>query len=338
MPLPPARGEVGRGGRASRGLRRPRRRMRLALAAGAGLALLAGCSHPEPLRPGDWLPASERPGDGAPVVSWVDPSWRPPPNRVADALARRMSPAGSLPKARRALAREIEAVLLRVRNEYPEADARELPPILEGIVPNTFVVVLRADLSATVRRRLLHESDRPMALRTGNAAFDSFNERNGLSKVSILELEDAVLVRKVLEGARFLFHFEHPVDFGPLLTDFLIDDPLMNWMFSRYHHPYVAREEPGFYMEGVKGVDAARYDWGHAAHEGVVRREDTHGRSYFGDNSNVTLTRSNGTWCLVVREFLDWGLYLHHQFTVEGDEVKRIHHDQDAGECAAVFG
>ncbi len=321
-----------------------RRRMRLALAAGAGLALLAGCSHPEPLRPGDRLPDSERPGDGAPVqvgapvVSWVDPSWRPPPNRVADALARRMSPAESLPKARRALAREIEAVLLRVRNEYPEADARELPPILEGVVPNTFVVVLRADLSATVRRRLLHESDWPMALRTGNAAFDSFNERNGLSKASILELEDAALVREVLKGARFLFHFEHPVDLDPLPTDFpIINDPVMNW-FSLHRHPYVDWEGPGFYMKGVKDVEAARYDWGHAAHEGVVKREDTHGRSYFGDSSNVTLTRSNGTWCLVVREFLDWGLYLHYRFIVEGDEVKRIDHDQDAGECAAAFG
>ena len=313
--------------------------MRLAFAAGAGLALLAGCSHPESLRPGDWLPASERPGDGAPVrigaplVSWVDPSWRPPPNRVADTLAREMSPPGSLPKARRALAREIEAVLLRVRNEFPETDARELAPILEGIAPNTFVVVLREDLSAAVRGHLLHESglvhvsDRPMALRTGNAAFDSFNERNGLSKVS------------VLEDARFLFHFEHPVDFDPLVTDYGVSDPVMNSMLSSYHHPYyVGWGEPGGpYMEGVKDVNVAGYDWGSAAREGVAGYGDAYGRSYFGDSSDVTLARSNGTWCLVVRTFRDWGLYLHSEFIVEGDEVKQIYHGQDAGECAAVF-
>ena len=325
--------------------------MRLALAAGAGLALLAGCSHPEPLRPGDWLPDSERPGDGAPVrvgapvVSWVGPSWRPPPNRVADTLARQMSP-GSLPKARRALAREIEAVLLQARNKDPEALAP--PPILEGIAPNTFVVVLKEDLSAAVRGHLLHESgflrepDRPTALRTGNAAFDSFNERNGLSKVSVLEPEDTGFVREVYEGVRFLFHFEHPVDFDPLVTDYGIDDPVLNSMLSHYHHPYVDREKPGpfSYMEGVWDVDAARYDWGPAAREGAVGYEDAYGygRSYFGDSSDVTLTRSNGTWCLDVRKFSDWGLYWRSQFVVEGDEVKQVGHGQDVSECAAVFG
>ena len=317
------------------------------LAAGAGLALLAGCSHPEPLRPGDLLLPSERPGDGAPVrvgapvVSWVAPSWRPPPNRVADTLAHRMAPPGSPPKARRALAREIESVLFRARNESPEAN-RPAVPILERVVPNTFVVVLEeglsaAILSAAVRRRLLYESD-PMVLRTGNAAFDSFNERNGLSKVSILE------------DTEFLFHFDHPVDFHPPVTESPLEpDPVLDWMYINFQLPYIDREGPGLhpYMEGVKWVSAARYGRlglsrtegpiKEVYHEGVVG-EDTHGRSYFGDSSDVTLTKSNGTWCLEVRQFRDWGLYLSRQFVVEGDEAKQIFHGQDAGKCAAVFG
>ena len=310
------------------------RRPRLALAAGAGLALLAGCSHPEPLRPGDLLLPSERPGDGAPVrvgapvVSWVAPSWRPlPPRRVADTLARRMgmAPPGSSPKARRALAREIESVLFRARNEFTEAN-RPAVPILERVVPNTFVVVLEEGLSAAVRRRLLYESD-PMVLRTGNAAFDSFNERNGLSKVS------------VLEDTKFLFHFDHPVDFIPPIVDLPPEPVFWIYIYRSLHFPYVDREKPlGPYMEGVEGVDTARYDdHAHGVHEGMAGYEDAHG-SYFGDSDDVTLTKSNGTWCLEVQRFLDWGLYLSRRFVVEGDEAKEIFHGRDAGKCAAVFG
>ena len=69
----------------------------------------------------------------------------------------------------------------------------------------------------------------------------------------------------------------------------------------------------------------------------MVGYEDTHG-SYFSNSFDVILTRLNGTWCLEVQEFLDWGLYLSRQFIVEGDEVKQIFHGQDADKCAAVFG
>lgn len=306
------------------------------LAAGTGLALLAGCSPPEPLRPGDLLLASERPGDGAPVrtgapvVSGV--AW-PLPNRIADTLAHRMAPDESPPKARRALAREIEPVLLRVRRAFPEAGV----PILESVVPDAVVVVLEADLAAAVRRLLgwgwtAAPRTGPVLLRTGNAAFDSFNERNGLSRVS------------VLGRAKFLFHFDHPVDFDP--SGFELSERLFEWWlkpsdpmvqgFPRFYLPYRGTES-GAWIGDVREVHVARYD----LHGDTAGYGDTH-RNHFGSSLDVKLKRLNGTWCLEVQEFSeepDWPhrrRHHRHRFAVEGDKVERVRHGQ-AHKCEATF-
>ncbi len=82
-------------------------------------------------------------------------------------------------KRRRELAREIESVLKRLRYAYPEVEkisarAAHLPGVLLlGVKPGLFQAV--ADL--------LEDENEPVALRTGNAAFDALNAKLGLKAV-----------------------------------------------------------------------------------------------------------------------------------------------------------
>ena len=82
-------------------------------------------------------------------------------------------------KRRRELAREIEDMLKRLRYAYPEVEkisarAAHLPGVLLlGVKPGLFRAV--ADL--------LQDKNEPVALRTGNAAFDALNAKLGLKAV-----------------------------------------------------------------------------------------------------------------------------------------------------------
>ena len=82
-------------------------------------------------------------------------------------------------KRRSELAREIEDVLKRLRYAYPEVEkisaraAHQSGVLLLGVKPGLFRAV--ADL--------LEDKNEPVALRTGNAAFDALNAKLGLKAV-----------------------------------------------------------------------------------------------------------------------------------------------------------
>lgn len=82
-------------------------------------------------------------------------------------------------KRRRELAREIEGVLKRLRYAYPEVEkisvraAHQPGVLLLGVKPGLFRAVAN----------LLEDKNEPVALRTGNAAFDALNAKLGLRAV-----------------------------------------------------------------------------------------------------------------------------------------------------------
>ncbi len=121
--------------------------------------------------------------DAAPMVVRAE-SPNPPEVSEAALLAHRIlareSDALLLDeKRRRELAREIEDMLKRLRYAHPEvakisARAAHLPGVLLlGVKPGLFRAV--ADL--------LQDKNEPVALRTGNAAFDALNAKLGLKAV-----------------------------------------------------------------------------------------------------------------------------------------------------------
>ncbi len=121
--------------------------------------------------------------DAAPMVVRAE-SPNPPEVSEAALLAHRIlareSDALLLDeKRRRELAREIEDMLKRLRYAYPEVEkisarAAHLPGVLLlGVKPGLFRAV--ADL--------LQDKNEPVALRTGNAAFDALNAKLGLKAV-----------------------------------------------------------------------------------------------------------------------------------------------------------
>ena len=99
-------------------------------------------------------------------------------------------------KRRRELAREIESVLKRLRYAYPEVEkisaraAHQPGVLLLGVKPGLFRAV--ADL--------LEDKNGPVALRTGNAAFDALNAKLGLQAVRPYH-HTGVLVMHVSERA-----------------------------------------------------------------------------------------------------------------------------------------
>ncbi len=121
--------------------------------------------------------------DAAPVVVRAG-SPSPPVVSEAALLADRMlareSDALLLDEKRRSeLAREIESVLDRLRYAYPEVEkiaaraAHQPGVLLLGVKPGLFRAVAE----------LLEDKNRPVALRTGNAAFDALNAKLGLQAV-----------------------------------------------------------------------------------------------------------------------------------------------------------
>ncbi len=116
---------------------------------------------------------------------------------LADRILARESDALLLDeKRRRELAREIEGVLKRLRYAHPEmakisARAAHQPGVLLlGVKPGLFRAV--ADL--------LEDKNGPVALRTGNAAFDALNAKLGLQAVRPYR-HTGVLVMHVSERA-----------------------------------------------------------------------------------------------------------------------------------------
>ena len=99
-------------------------------------------------------------------------------------------------KRRRELAREIESVLKRLRYAYPEVEkisaraAHQSGVLLLGVKPGLFRAV--ADL--------LEDKNDPVALRTGNAAFDALNAKLRLKAVRPYR-HTGVLVMHVSERA-----------------------------------------------------------------------------------------------------------------------------------------
>lgn len=97
---------------------------------------------------------------------------------------------------RRELAREIESVLKRLRYAYPEVEkisaraAHQSGVLLLGVKPGLFRAV----------DGLLEYKDEPVALRTGNAAFDALNAKLGLQAVQPYR-HTGVLVMRVSERA-----------------------------------------------------------------------------------------------------------------------------------------
>ena len=94
-------------------------------------------------------------------------------------------------KRRRELAREIEGVLKRLRYAHPEvaeisARAAHLPGVL--------LLGVKPDLMDTVSR-LLRGKSGPVALRTGEAAFDALNARLGLRAVRLFRRTGVLLMR-----------------------------------------------------------------------------------------------------------------------------------------------
>ena len=140
------------------------------------------------LLPAVWCVSPDKGGWGAeaaPVVVRVD-SRKPPKVSEAFVLAHRILARETDDllfdaKRRRELAREIEGVLKRLRDAYPEvaeisARAAHLPGVLLlGVKPDLMGVV----------SRLLRGKNGPVKLRTGKAAFDALNARLGLRAVRL---------------------------------------------------------------------------------------------------------------------------------------------------------
>ncbi len=125
------------------------------------------------------LEASEEPA-AAPMVVRVD-AWAPPPPEeaavLADRMLRRESDDLLLDAGRRRRAiREAERALARLRGAHPEvADV----PAREDHRPGVLLLGLAPDLFAAVSG-LLEAGGGPVALRTGDAAFDALNRHLGL--------------------------------------------------------------------------------------------------------------------------------------------------------------
>ena len=150
------------------------------------------------LLPAAWCVSPDKGGWGAeaaPVVVRVD-SRKPP--KVSEAallahriLAREIDDLLFDAKRRRELAREIEGVLKRLRDAYPEvaeisARAAHLPGVL--------LLGVKPDLMDTVSR-LLRGKSGPVKLRTGDAAFDALNAKLGLRAVRLFRRTGVLLMR-----------------------------------------------------------------------------------------------------------------------------------------------
>lgn len=129
----------------------------------------------------------------APVVVRPD-VWEPPMLTEADVLAdrllRREGNGLLLDAAERSdLADEIAPVLSRIRDAYPAvADIAvwagyAFGELLLGLEPSLFEVVMS----------LLEGQTEPVVLRTGNAAFDTLNERLGLTAVDVFSSFETVI-------------------------------------------------------------------------------------------------------------------------------------------------
>lgn len=154
------------------------------LAAGAGVLgwfwFAASCAL-SPACGGAWPHLEAAEAAGAPMVVRVD-AWAPTAREEAAVLADRMLRAQSDDllldeEAVRRATREAARALARLRSAHPEvADV----PVREDHRPGTLLLGLAPDLFAAVSRRLLEAGGAPVALRTGNAAFDALNRRLGL--------------------------------------------------------------------------------------------------------------------------------------------------------------
>lgn len=116
--------------------------------------------------------------------------------------------------AHRTLAREIAAVLSRIRGEYPEvADvvARETYERPGGVI-----LTLEPELLGSVSR-LLGDRDAPVTLRTGHVRFDALNAALGLRAVEVFPSFGAVA-----------FFFDPPFDVDDVMLEYLwwIDEVL----------------------------------------------------------------------------------------------------------------
>lgn len=174
----------------------------------AGALLAAGAVPPE-------LDASDE--ASAPIVVHAD-AWQPQDVPEAMSLAvRLLRREGIEPPpseaARRTLAREIAAVLSRIRGEYPEvADvvARET-----YVRPGGVILTLEPGLLGTVSR-LLGDRGAPVTLRTGHVRFDALNAELGLRAVEVFPSFGAVA-----------FFFDPPFDvFSAIFCYSWIDEVL----------------------------------------------------------------------------------------------------------------
>ena len=137
---------------------------------------------------------SDAPGEtAAPVVVRPD-AWEPPmlteTDVLADRLLRREGDGLLLDAAeRQELAGELGPVLFRIRDVYPAvADIAvwadyAFGELLLGLEPSLFEAVMS----------LLEGQTEPVVLRTGNAAFDTLNERLGLTAVDVFPRFETVI-------------------------------------------------------------------------------------------------------------------------------------------------
>ena len=157
----------------------------IAVLLAACCVLAAGCSEST---------RSDAPGEtAAPVVVRPD-AWESPMLTEADILADRLlrrEGNGLLLDAadRQELAGELGPILLRIRDAYPAvADIAvwagyAFGELLLGLEPSLFEAVMS----------LLEGQTEPVVLRTGSAAFDTLNERLGLTAVDVFPRFETVI-------------------------------------------------------------------------------------------------------------------------------------------------
>ena len=192
----------------------------------AGALLAAGAVPPD-------LDASdEAPG---PIVVHAD-RWEPPDVPEAVILAARLLQREGIEPpphdaARRTLAREIAAVLSRIRGEYPDvADvvARETYERPGGVI-----LTLEPGLLGSVSR-LLGDRSAPVTLRTGHVRFDALNAALGLRAVEPFPSFGAVA-----------FFFDPPFDVYDVIFEY-------SWIDE------VLSAEPNVYLIDGPDLDLSR--------------------------------------------------------------------------------
>lgn len=157
----------------------------IAVLLAACCALAAGCSEST---------RSDAPREAAAPVVVLPGAWEPPMLTEADILADRLlrrEGDGLLLDAadRQELAGELGPILLRIRDAYPAvADIAvwagyAFGELLLGLEPSLFEAVMS----------LLEGQTEPVELRTGNAAFDTLNERLGLTAVDVFPRFETVI-------------------------------------------------------------------------------------------------------------------------------------------------